>query len=77
MSAQPVDVLQKLQWAADRTPGGQEAIDAVRDLMVEARAMRDNFRCVLEVNCKCDAEFINAQTASFDAAIARCKGAQP
>ena len=50
------------------------ARDAVAEYIAAAERMRDNLRCVLSVNCKCDDEFIDKQTAEFDAAHARMKG---
>lgn len=47
------------------------ARDAAFAELVEAtQRMRDNLRCVLSVNCKCDDEFIASQTAEVDAALA-------
>ena len=52
----------------------RQAIEAVAEYVAAAERMRDNLRCVLSVNCKCDDEFIDKQTAEFDAAHARMKG---
>lgn len=48
-----------------------EARAAVAELIEASRALRTCYRTTLDVNCKCDDEFIDRQTAEFDAALAR------
>ena len=50
------------------------ARDKVAELLAASERMRDNLRCVLSVNCKCDEEFIDKQTAEIDAAIRAMRG---
>lgn len=57
-------------WRAE----ADQAVAAVAELPPAAERTRDNLRCVLSVNCKCDDEFINKQTAEIDAAIRAMRG---
>lgn len=41
----------------------------VSRLREAATVLRNNFRCVLSVNCNCDEEFIDRQTAEIDALL--------
>lgn len=83
MSAnKPVDVLQVMTLAIRSVRPGvspehaewhrqlTEARAGIAALIVASKRMRDNFRTTLSVNCKCDDEFIDKQTAEFDSLVA-------
>lgn len=66
----------RLLFRSDQTSVQEQlnAVRAVAELLAAAERMRDNFRCVLDVNCKCDGEFIDKQTAEIDTAIRAMRG---
>jgi hypothetical protein len=49
------------------------ALAAIAELIAASQEMRSILRTTLAVNCKCDDEFIDAQTHRIDAALAACK----